>query len=179
MKKYILPILSITLGITIIAEITYVSLSNSITDNQKKESIKSNLLTGLIYDDNGNKTEIFYTILNLTNLDEETVIKLMNNKKADKIITDIVDSIYDYNLTGDNSYKYTKTKIITIVEENIDEILGEINYNITEKQRQEILDIPYYEYGKGLTIGNVCSQILSIFYLSDIDHCIIHDLKCK
>ena len=95
MKKYILPILSITLGITIIAEITYVSLSNSITDNQIKESIKSNLLTGLIYDDNGNKTEIFYTILNLTNLDEETVIKLMNNKKADKIITDIVDSIYD------------------------------------------------------------------------------------
>lgn len=143
MKKYILPILSITLGITIIAEITYVSLSNSITDNQIKESIKSNLLTGLIYDDNGNKTEIFYTILNLTNLDEETVIKLMNNKKADKIITDIVDSIYDYNLTGDNSYKYTKTKIITIVEENIDEILGEINYNITEKQRQEILDYTY------------------------------------
>lgn len=143
MKKYILPILSITLGITIIAEITYVSLSNSITDNQIKESIKSNLLTGLIYDDNGNKTEIFYTILNLTNLDEETVIKLMNNKKADKIITDIVDSIYDYNLTGDNSYKYTKTKIITIVEENIDEILREINYNITEKQRQEILDYTY------------------------------------
>lgn len=143
MKKYILPILSITLGITIIAEITYVSLSNSITDNQIKESIKSNLLTGLIYDDNGNKTEIFYTILNLTNLDEETVIKLMNNKKADKIITDIVDSIYDYNLTGDNSYKYTKTKIITIVEENIDEILVEINYNITEKQRQEILDYTY------------------------------------
>lgn len=143
MKKYILPILSITLGITIIAEITYVSLSNSITDNQIKESIKSNLLTGLIYDDNGNKTEIFYTILNLTNLDEETVIKLMNNKKADKIITDIVDSIYDYNLTGDNSYKYTKTKIITIVEENIDEILEEINYNITEKQRQEILDYTY------------------------------------
>ena len=67
----------------------------------------------------------------------------MNNKKADKIITDIVDSIYDYNLTGDNSYKYTKTKIITIVEENIDEILGEINYNITEKQRQEILDYTY------------------------------------
>ena len=49
----------------------------------------------------------------------------------------------------------------------------------TEKQRQEILDIPYYEYGKGLTIGNVCSQILSIFYLSSLDYYIIHTLKCK
>ena len=49
----------------------------------------------------------------------------------------------------------------------------------TEKQRQEILDIPYYEYGKGLTIGNVCSQILSIFYLSSLDYYIIHTLKSK
>lgn len=49
----------------------------------------------------------------------------------------------------------------------------------TKRQRQEIIDIPFYCKGKGLTIGNVSSQILSIFYLSRLDHFIIHDLKCK
>ena len=48
-----------------------------------------------------------------------------------------------------------------------------------KKQYQEVLDIPFYEHGKGLTIGNVCSQILSIFYLSKLDFYIIHNLKCK
>lgn len=140
MKKIITTILCILLTITIIAEITYTSLANSITENKIKESIKNNLLTGLIYDDNGNKTEIFNTILRLTTLDEETVIKLMENETADNIITDIVNSIYDYNLTGDESVKYTKDEIISIVENNIDKVLSEINYPITEKEREETIN---------------------------------------
>lgn len=48
-----------------------------------------------------------------------------------------------------------------------------------ERQEREILEIPFYEKGKGLTIGNVSSQILSIFYLSEIDFYIINELKCK
>ena len=57
--------------------------------------LKINLLTGFIYDESGNKTEIFNTILRLTPLDEETVIKLMENETANDILTDIVNSIYD------------------------------------------------------------------------------------
>ena len=87
MKKILLSILSITLGLTIITQITYVSLANSLTSTKIKESIKENLLTGFIYDDNGNKTEIFNTILRLTKLDEETIIKFMENETADNIIT--------------------------------------------------------------------------------------------
>ena len=143
MKKKLTPIISIFLVTTVIAEIIYTSLANSITENKIKESIKKNLLTGFIYDDNGNKTEIFNTILRLTKLDEETIIRFMENETADKIITDIVNSIYDYNLTGDESYKYTESEIIKIVEDNMDKILSEINYPITAEERAEVLDYTY------------------------------------
>lgn len=36
-----------------------------------------------------------------------------------------------------------------------------------------------YYFGKGLPIGNMTSQFLSIFYLHKLDHFIVHDLKLK
>ena len=41
------------------------------------------------------------------------------------------------------------------------------------------VDIPLYEYGKGLPIGNMTSQFLSIYYLNKLDHFIVNDLKLK
>ena len=158
MKKISITTLSIILTIAIITEITYTSIANSITETKIKESIKENLLTGFIYDDNGNKTEIFNTILRLTTLDEETVIKLMENETADNIITDIVNSIYDYNLTGDESYKYTGPEIIKIVEDNIDQVLSEINYSITAKERAEVISYTH----------NNTDYILETIYSTDI-----------
>lgn len=158
MKKITVTILSVLLSITIIGEIIYSSLANSITESEIKESIKTNLLTGLIYDDNGDKTEIFNTILRLTKLDEKTVIKFMENPTADEIITDIVNSIYDFNLTGDATYKYTKSEIITLVEDNMDKILMEIDYPITAKERQEVLDYTY----------NNTQYIIDTIYQTDI-----------
>lgn len=158
MKKMILNILSIVLAISIVTLVTYTSIADSITETKIKESIKENLLTGFIYDDNGNKTEIFNTILRLTKLDEETVIKFMENETADEIITDIVNSIYDYNLTGNPSYKYTSAKIIQLVEDNMDKILSEIDYPITEEERQEVLDYTY----------NNTEYIINTIYSTDI-----------
>lgn len=158
MKKIMISILSFILAISIITQITYASLANSITETKIRESIKENLLTGFIYDDNGNKTEIFNTILRLTTLDEDTIIKFMENETADEIITDIVDSIYDYNLTGDFSYKYTGPEIIKLVEDNMDKILSEINYPITSKERQEVLDYTY----------NNTDYIIDTIYSTDI-----------
>lgn len=158
MKKIILNILSIILAISIITLVTYTSIADSITETKIKESIKENLLTGFIYDDDGNKTEIFNTILRLTKLDEETVIRFMENETADEIITDIVNSIYDYNLTGDASYKYTRNKIIQLVEGNMDKILSEIDYSITKEERQEVLDYTY----------NNTDYIINTIYSTDI-----------
>lgn len=158
MKKVITVILSLLLSLSIILEIGYVSLSNAITENKVKESIKKTLLTGFIYDKNGNKTEIFNTILRLTTLDEDTVVKIMNNETANNILTDIVNSIYDYNLTGEEKYKYTSKQIIDIVENNIDKVLSEINYNISEEDRQSVIN-----YTKNHT-----DYIIDTIYKTDI-----------
>ena len=158
MKKISLNILYFLLVLTTVGEIFYISLSSAITTTRIKETIKENLLEGFIYNDNGTKTEIFNTILRLTTLDEETVIKLMENETADNIITDVVNSIYDYNLTGDARYKYTKTKIISLVEDNMDKVLAEINYNISEKDRKAALDYTY---------GNT-DYILKVIYDTNI-----------
>lgn len=158
MKRISINILSIILAISIVTLVTYTSIADSITETKIKESIKENLLTGFIYDDNGNKTEIFNTILRLTKLDEETVIRFMENETADEIITDIVNSIYDYNLTGDASYKYTRNKIIQLVEDNMDKILSEIGYHITKEERQEVLDYTY----------NNTEYIINTIYSTDI-----------
>ena len=160
MRKIITFLLCLLLSITIILEISYTSIAKSISRKEIKENIKANLLTGLMYDEKGNKTEIFNTILRLTDLDEETVKKLMDNETANNIITDIVNSIYDYNLTGDETLKYSKNKIISIVENNIDKVLREINYSITPKERQEVID-----YTKNHT-----DYIIDTIYKTDIGY---------
>lgn len=51
----------------------------------------------------------------------------------------------------------------------------ELSYNKVRKA--EIEHIPLYAPGKGLPIGNLTSQFLAIYYLNELDHYIIHDLK--
>ena len=158
MKKVFTMICCLILSLSIILEIGYVSLSNAITENKVKESVKQNLLTGFIYDKNGNKTEIFNTILRLTTLDEDTVVKIMNNETANDILTDIVNSIYDYHLTGDEQYKYTSKQIIDIVENNMDKVLSEIDYSISEEDRKSVMN-----YTKNHT-----DEIIDTIYKTDI-----------
>ena len=62
-------------------------------------------------------------------------------------------------------------------------IIDELNYkSISLKEKNELIkkikEIPFYENGKGLSIGNVCSQILAVFYLSEFDHYVKEKLKC-
>ena len=158
MKNLLFKISSTLLVPAIILSSLYYSFSNSIKEETIRESIKKELLTGFIYEDDGRKTEIFNTIVRLTKLDEDTVIRLMENETANDIITDVVDSIYDYNLTGDSSYKYTREKIINIVETNIDQVLREINYPITTTERTEAIN-----YTKNNT-----DYILDVIYSTDI-----------
>ena len=47
------------------------------------------------------------------------------------------------------------------------------------KYQEQDNRLPNYQYGKGLPIGNLTSQFLSIFYLNKLDHYIIHNLHLK
>lgn len=142
----------------IIGDVIYFSFASSIKEDVVRESIKKELLTGFIYEDDGRKTEIFNTIVRLTHLSEEDVIKLMENETANDIITDFVDSIYDYNLTGDVSYKYTKDKLIKIVEENFDKVLSDISYDYSASDRVEAINY----------VRDNSDYILDTIYATDI-----------
>ena len=83
------------------------------------------------------------------------------NKEEYSIISNFIDS---------TNYSYINDSIINIKNKLI---------NIDKKRSKEINDIPLYEYGKGLSIGSVVNQILSIFYLYKLDHYIINNLHIK
>ena len=52
--------------------------------------------------------------------------------------------------------------------------------NIISKYEEKLkVELPKYNYGKGLPIGNMTSQFLSIFYLSKLQHYIRHNLHLK
>lgn len=150
--------LEILFIISLIITIIYSSISNSLT----KESIKSisnNLVkSGLVYNDDKSYTEIFKTILKLTTLPEEDVLKMIELDYVEEELTNIVDSIYEYNITQDESVKYTNEKIINLVIDNIDRITNDINYTLNSKDRKEAIDY---------TINNI-DYISNTIYNTDI-----------
>ncbi len=64
-----------------------------------------------------------------------------------------------------------------IVEEIIDSTNEEYINQVLDKYVK--YNIPRYEKKKGLPIGNLTSQFLSIYYLNKLDHFIVHDLHLK
>jgi len=91
----------------------------------------------------------------------KNMIKNYFNDEENKIINMIIDS---------TNYGY--------INEMID-ILKNNELNIINKRQEEVRNIPLYYTGKGLPIGNMSSQFLSIFYLSKLDHEIVHDFHFK
>lgn len=83
---------------------------------------------------------------------------------------------------NEEEYKIVSSIIDSTNESYINNIIINIKNNLLIKDKNrcnEINKLPLYEYNKGLPIGNMTSQILSIFYLYKLDHYIIHNLNLK
>lgn len=94
-------------------------------------------------------------------------------------------SKYFYSINHQVLKKLLKDKLtpeeFILIEKIIDstnnpEINETINLLMTKNKE---IDIPIYDYDKGLPIGNMTSQFLSIFYLYKLDHYIVNDLHLK
>lgn len=107
------------------------------------------------------------------NLDHDIIKELLvhkiKDKEALKILYDIVDS---------TDSCYVNERINLLKEKEIQRIN---NSNSKDKERliKEIKELPNYEVGKGLPIGNMSSQFLAILYLNELDHFIKSKLKIK
>ncbi len=135
-NKTLLTIFTILLTTTIL----YTSINESISKKQIKTAAKNLVKTGLIYNEDNSYTEIFKTIVKLTGLSEEEVKKGLELDYVNEIITDLVNSIYEYNLTGNENVKYSSERIIKLVEDNIDKVTTDINYPLSEKDKKEAIN---------------------------------------
>ena len=140
MSKFKNNLLTTICIILLITTIIYTSISNSITPKSLKTASKNLVQTGLIYNDDNTYTDIFNTILKLTPLTEQQVLDMMNLDYVEEILTDIVNSIYDYNVTGDETVKYTKGEIIKLVEDNIVKVTTDINYPLSNQDKIEAIN---------------------------------------
>ena len=117
------------------------------------------------------------------------------NKKYDKFYIlkiDISKYFYsiDHNILkellkdklNEEEYKIVSGIIDSTNESYINNIIINIKNNLLIKDKNrcnEINKLPLYKYNKGLPIGNMTSQILSVFYLYKLDYYIINNLKLK
>lgn len=109
------------------------------------------------------------------NIDHNILLNMLKKKIKNKDVINILSRII--NQTNE---EYINKDILRLKKVEIENIKSK---NISDKEKayliKSIEELPYYENGKGLSIGNVCSQIMAVFYLSEIDNFIKRELGCK
>lgn len=109
------------------------------------------------------------------------ILKLDISKYFYSIDHEVLKDLVKDKLT-EEEYTFLSIILDSTNREYINEKIDDIKTRYVKKHPQfakEMSQIPYYEYGKGLPIGNMTSQFLSIFYLYELDHYIVHDLHIK
>ena len=67
-------------------------------------------------------------------------------------------------------------RVCNIIDSTNEKYINETIQRLEKKCKEKL---PRYKKGKGLGIGNLSSQCLSVFYLNELDHYIVHDLGLK
>ena len=105
-------------------------------------------------------------------------------KKYDQIYVLKIDiSKYFYHIDHEVLKSMIKNELTISEYKIINSIIDSTNeyyvYRTILKYQEKNFSLPNYEFGKGLPIGNLTSQFLSIFYLNKLDYYIIHNLHLK
>lgn len=110
----------------------------------------------------------------------------INKKHKNLYVLKLDISKYFYNIDHNKLKNMLKDKLdkdeYDIVSKIIDSTDKDyVNKNIKKLKNKNpsLKSIPYYKKGKGIPIGGLSSQILSTYYLSEVDYYIIHNLKIK
>ena len=109
------------------------------------------------------------------NIDHDVLKRMLKQDIKDKdalyIVFKVIDSTdEDYVNEEIDRVRYKeieRVKLLNIIDKEKD------------KKIKELLSIPLYNKGKGLGIGNMTSQILAVYYLSEVDHFIKEVLGVK
>lgn len=102
------------------------------------------------------------------------ILKLDISKYFYSIDHEVLKKMLKEDMGDTFEYKYICNIIDSTNKEYINKNIEKIKIR---ENKKEIYDLPYYYPGKGLPIGNMTSQFLSIYYLNRLDHKIVHDYK--
>lgn len=105
-------------------------------------------------------------------IDHKILKQMLQKKIKDKAYLNILFQIIDS--TNEN----VNERIMKIKRKEIKKLQMSTMHD-RDKRIREIENIPLYQYGKGLPIGNMTSQIMAVFYLNEIDHYIKEQLHAK
>lgn len=110
-------------------------------------------------------SKYFYSI------DHEVLKKIVSSKIKDQDSLNIINNIID-----STNKPYINEKIKNLKETRINYLK---RINASEKLIKEVEEIPLYEYGKGVPIGDQTSQAFGLIYLYEINHFIKEKLHIK
>lgn len=110
-------------------------------------------------------SKYFYSI------DHEILKKIIFSKIKDKNALNIINKIID-----STNELYINEMIKTLKETRINYLRS---INASEKLIKEVEEIPLYEYGKGVPIGDQTSQAFGLIYLYELNHFIKEKLHIK
>ena len=136
MKKLINIILIILLAIIELATITYLTLKITISKNNIDKII--NTTTNNISNNKEITNELTDKIHQETNIDKKVIESTLNSKTAQNVLSDITSNVIDYKLG--KSDKMTKEELNELAENNIDKVIDESGYNISDKEKENILN---------------------------------------
>ena len=109
------------------------------------------------------------------NINHNIIKELIRTKIKDKDALKIIDTIID-----STDKEYINKTIIKLKENEIKKIKSS---NIKESEKKvkikEVEDVPLCNKGKGAPIGSMCSQIIAILYLDQLNHFIKEKLHIK
>lgn len=109
------------------------------------------------------------------NIDHDVLKRMLKQDIKDKDALDIVFKVID-----STDKDYVNEEIDRVRYKEIERVKA-LNVSNKEKDKKlnELLSIPLYNKGKGLGIGNMTSQILAVYYLSEVDHFIKEEIGVK
>ena len=136
MKKLINIILIILLAIIELATITYLTLKITISKNNIDKII--NTTKNNISNNKEITNELTDKIHQETNIDKKVIESTLNSKTAQNVLSDITSNVIDYKLG--KSDKMTKEELNELAENNIDKVIDESGYNISDKEKENILN---------------------------------------
>lgn len=107
------------------------------------------------------------------NIDHQILKNKLKNDIKDVRLQELIGHIID---STDESYINKNIEIL--IHREISR-LKKKDISNRDEIIKKLLSIPLYKKGKGLPIGNETSQILAIYYLSELDHYIKEKLRIK